>query len=193
MTTVNPSQTGLDGAGAPTSKKGLKKQQKEAEKAKRKAEVAAKLEAEAADRQADDVSKDLYGIAPLIQSQLRTGRVWRRVGELTSDLVGQTVLVRARVHAKRGTGIIIQWNSSNPDTNGTEGRVQISEVSLFLGLLHARTVLGKEKVSLLERCPHFRSVIGEKCIILPSSPPRKTRVPGTETAVPHRTDSCLRV
>jgi hypothetical protein len=43
MTTVNPSQTGLDGAGAPTSKKGLKKQQKEAEKAKRKAEVAAKL------------------------------------------------------------------------------------------------------------------------------------------------------
>jgi nondiscriminating aspartyl-tRNA synthetase len=104
MTTVNPSQTGLDGAGAPTSKKGLKKQQKEAEKAKRKAEVAAKLEAEAADRQADDVSKDLYGIAPLIQSQLRTGRVWRRVGELTSDLVGQTVLVRARVHAKRGTG-----------------------------------------------------------------------------------------
>ncbi|CAI7999537.1 Aspartate--tRNA ligase, cytoplasmic [Geodia barretti] len=104
MTTVNPSQTGLDEAGPPTSKKGLKKQQKEAEKAKRKAEVAAKLDAEAAGRQADDVSKDLYGIAPLIQSQLRTGRVWKRVGELTSDLVGQTVLVRARVHAKRGTG-----------------------------------------------------------------------------------------
>ena len=31
-------------------------------------------------------------------------RVWTRVGDLTSDLVGKTVLVRARVHNTRGAG-----------------------------------------------------------------------------------------
>ena len=45
----------------------------------------------------------------------------------------------------------MQWNSSNPDTNGTEESVHISEVSLFQG----------EKKSLLKRCPHFKNVLGE--------------------------------
>ena len=57
---------------------------------------------------------------------------------------------------------IIQWNSSNPDTNGTEESVHISEVSLFQGLLMQELFLGKEKVSLLERCPHFRGVLRER-------------------------------
>ena len=44
--------------------------------------------------------------------------------------------------------IILQWN---PSTNGTEECVHISEVhELFLG---------KEKVSILERCPYFRGLI----------------------------------
>lgn len=73
-----------------------------------------------------DVSKDFYGISPRIQSQQKTGefachcvvtynvmmrcggllldRVWTRVGDLNSDLVGKMVLVRARVHNTRGTG-----------------------------------------------------------------------------------------
>ena len=38
------------------------------------------------------------------------------------------------------------------DTNGTEESVHISEVSLFQGLKQ-ELFLGKEKVSLLERCP----------------------------------------
>ena len=86
---------------------------------------------------------------------------------------------------------ILQWNSSNPDTSGTEQSVQISEMSLFLGLLHARTILGKEKVSLPERCPHFRSVIRGLSSLL--FPPRKAGVLGSETAVPHRAGGHLRV
>ena len=56
---------------------------------------------------------------------------------------------------------IMQWNPSNLDTNGTEESVRISEVSLFHGKLHARTVLGEREVFLLERCPRYRSVLIE--------------------------------
>ena len=43
-------------------------------------------------------------------------------------------------------------------TNGTEESVLISEVSLYCT---QELFLGKEKVSLLERCPHFRGVLRE--------------------------------
>ena len=49
-----------------------------------------------------------------------------------------------------------KWKSSNPDTNGTEESVDISEVSLFQELnCMQKLFFGKEKVSLLVRCPHF--------------------------------------
>ena len=45
-------------------------------------------------------------------------------------------------------------------TNGTEESVHISEVSSFQGLNCMQELfLGKEKVSLLEKCPHFRGVL----------------------------------
>ena len=51
--------------------------------------------------------------------------------------------------------IYIQWNPSNSDTSRTEESVCISEVSLFQGLNFLQEMLlGKENVSLLERCPH---------------------------------------
>ena len=57
--------------------------------------------------------------------------------------------------------------TSNPDTNGTEESVLISEVSLFQGLNCMQELfLGKEKMSLLERCPRFRSVLRERTVSL---------------------------
>ena len=57
----------------------------------------------------------------------------------------------------------VQWNLYNPDTNGTEESVHISEVSLFRGLNCMQGLFsGKEKVSSLEKCPHFSSE-GRKC------------------------------
>ena len=50
---------------------------------------------------------------------------------------------------------IVQWNLSNPDTNGAEESVIVSESS-FQRL--KEWYLGWEKVSCLERCPQFRSV-----------------------------------
>ena len=52
-----------------------------------------------------------------------------------------------------------QWNLSNPDTNGAEESVIVSEVSSFQRLKCMQEwYLGWEKVSCLERCPQFRSV-----------------------------------
>ena len=67
------------------------------------------------------------------------------------------------------------WRNTHSNTNGEiqkysgtpliltqEESVHISEVSFISGVkLHARTVLGERKVSLLERCPHFRGVLKE--------------------------------
>ena len=56
----------------------------------------------------------------------------------------------------------IQWNLSNLDTNGAGESVIVSEVRGILISeveMHARVVLGWEKVSCLERCPQFRSVL----------------------------------
>ena len=47
----------------------------------------------------------------------------------------------------------VQWNSSNPDTNGTEQSVRIKEY----------TALGGKKCLIIirERCPHFSGVLRE--------------------------------
>ena len=51
----------------------------------------------------------------------------------------------------------LQWNSSNPYTNGTEESVHISEMSSFQGLNYMQEPFSwNEKV---ERCPHFRGVL----------------------------------
>ena len=47
--------------------------------------------------------------------------------------------------------LYVQWNLSNPDTNGTEGSVIVSEVSSFQRLKCMQEwYLGWEKVSCLE-------------------------------------------
>ena len=52
---------------------------------------------------------------------------------------------------------------SNPDTNGAEESVIVSEVSSFQRLICMQEwYLGWEKVSCLERCPQFRSVLIER-------------------------------
>ena len=51
---------------------------------------------------------------------------------------------------------IVQWNLSNPDTNGAEESVIVSEVSSFQRLKCMQELyLGWEKVSCLERCKAY--------------------------------------
>eukprot|EP00051_Salpingoeca_urceolata_P005661 m.75541 g.75541 ORF g.75541 m.75541 type:complete len:677 (-) comp14485_c0_seq1:103-2133(-) len=93
-------------SGAPTgelSKKQLKKLEKEKAKEDRKKATAARVAAEQAAAQGggDDQSSELYGNLPTLTSATRPGRSYTKVEELTSAKEGQTVLVRARVHAVR--------------------------------------------------------------------------------------------
>ncbi|EDV25004.1 Aspartate--tRNA ligase, cytoplasmic [Trichoplax sp. H2] len=89
----------------PLSKNALKKLEKEKEKQRRKAEAeAARKGAEAAEADAEDVSKDNYGIMKLIQSTEKTGRKWSKIRDLNEKVAGQSVLLRARLHNSRGKG-----------------------------------------------------------------------------------------
>jgi aspartyl-tRNA synthetase len=72
-----------------------------------RAEAAAAAERKAAaeaEASAADPLADRYGDAPLVASQAKTGRVWRRIADLSESEAGQTVLVRARVATVRGKG-----------------------------------------------------------------------------------------
>jgi len=95
-------QLGPDGK--PLSKKALKKLEKEKEKEKKKSEREAQRAAEVAAQDADDYAKDRYCVLPLMQSSEKTSRKWTKVQNLTEDLVGKQVLIRARLHTSRGTG-----------------------------------------------------------------------------------------
>ena len=64
----------------------------------------------------------------------------------------------------------LQWNPSILDTNGAEESVIVSEVSSFQRLKWVQEwYLGREKVSCLEMCPHFRGVLVERGVPLYSN------------------------
>ena len=75
-----------------------------------------------------------------------------RIPSITLFLSDHCPFLTSHITIPRGTPLI-------PDTNGRVTRA--SEVSLFQGLNCTQELfLGKEEFSLLERCPHFRSVKG---------------------------------
>eukprot|EP00730_Choanoeca_flexa_P017543 TRINITY_DN8464_c0_g1_i1.p1 TRINITY_DN8464_c0_g1~~TRINITY_DN8464_c0_g1_i1.p1 ORF type:complete len:604 (+),score=166.53 TRINITY_DN8464_c0_g1_i1:41-1852(+) len=95
------------------AKKAAKKAEKEKKKAEKAARQAARAEAEA--RKAanlaapedlgDDYSAGSYGTNPIVQSKDRKGETYHRIEDLSpSSSVGQTVLLRGRVHTIRATG-----------------------------------------------------------------------------------------
>ena len=76
--------------------------------------------------------------------------------------VNGEVLTKANKRKITNMDIYIQWNLSNPDTNGAEESVLFSEVSSFRNVCKSGIYLGWEKVSCLERCPQFRGVLMER-------------------------------
>ena len=67
------------------------------------------------------------------------------------------------------------WNFSNWDTNGAEESVVVSEVSSFQRLKCMQEwYLGWEKVSCLERCPQFRSVLRKHAAFFPTLAKKQT-------------------
>lgn len=93
--------------GQPLSKKALKKLEKEKEKAKKKAEREEQLAKEKAEREAklaNDPAKENYGKLPLNNSSSRPGETRIKFADLTSEMDGQSVVFRARLHKSRQQG-----------------------------------------------------------------------------------------
>jgi len=87
-------------ASADASEEKAKKKKKEKPKKLSKAERMAKKAADAAEKaaQAAEANKGTFGVMPRIQSQEITQRTWTALEDLTPELAGTSVLVRARVH-----------------------------------------------------------------------------------------------
>ncbi|KAL1740154.1 hypothetical protein HDZ31DRAFT_68210 [Schizophyllum fasciatum] len=105
--TQPPAEAPAEGETGP-SKNELKKRAKQAEKEKKAAEKAAR-QAELAAQQAasqDDFSKENYGPLPLNRSQSRPRQPRFQISTL-EEHVGETVILRARVHTSRGKGNVV--------------------------------------------------------------------------------------
>lgn len=85
------------------SKKALKKAEKDKKKAEQKAANKAKQD-EIKSASKEEEKNDNFGVLPLIQSQSRPRRPFANIKDLDESKDKQSVLVRARVHALRGTG-----------------------------------------------------------------------------------------
>ena len=94
---------------------------------------------------------------------------WRELWAELHDSVGISYSPILPVNNNTYTySIHIQWSLSNADTNGVEESVLYREVSSVQGLKRMQEwYLGRQKVSLLERCPQFRGVLieGFHCIL----------------------------
>ena len=89
--------------------------------------------------------------------------LWREGGREGERERGR-VLEAAQLNEANRTHYICMYsgtsNLSNQDTNGAEESVIVSEVSSFQRLkCMQERYMGWEKVSCLERCTHFRSVL----------------------------------
>ncbi|KAI5898079.1 aspartyl-tRNA synthetase [Schizophyllum commune H4-8] len=105
--TQPPAAAPAEGETGP-SKNELKKRAKQAEKEKKAAEKAAR-QAELAAQQAasqGDFSKENYGPLPLNKSQSRPRQPRFQISTL-EEHVGETVILRARVHTSRGKGNVV--------------------------------------------------------------------------------------
>ena len=89
-------------------KKRQEKEAKEAAKKARQEEIRAKQAAERAEREAAEAANDYavgnYGILPMLQSEMRTGANRTSIHRLTEEDVGQSIVIRARVHNSRMQG-----------------------------------------------------------------------------------------
>ncbi|CAE7638461.1 DARS1 [Symbiodinium sp. KB8] len=102
-----------DAAAAPVDGAKKEKKSKKGKKAKKgDGELTAKelrilkkqQEAEARAKAQAAMLGEKCGDTPVIQSREISGRTWTRLGEVTDAHVGQTILVRARVHTLRAKG-----------------------------------------------------------------------------------------
>lgn len=88
----------------PLSKSAQKKLAAKQAKEAKKAETQARLKAEADARDADDYSKERYGLLPVNNSKEKTNKKWTEIEDLTKSMVDTEILIRGRVHAARLTG-----------------------------------------------------------------------------------------
>jgi len=97
-----PSKNELKRQAAKAKKAAAKAAAKEKREAEMKAQQAAKAQADAAEEAPDAPGMENFQISPMNQSGKREGKKYTDVCNLNKDMVGQDVIVQARLHNVRG-------------------------------------------------------------------------------------------
>ncbi|KAI0004316.1 aspartyl-tRNA synthetase [Russula compacta] len=138
------------------SKNELKKRAKAAEKERKAAEKATRLaeqqreKAEAEEREARlDFAREFYGKLPLNQSQSRSGVSRQQIASLSSELDGETVVIRARVHTLRGQGnkVFIKLRQR---TDSVQAMLSVVEGKVSKPMVKWASGLSDESIVLVE-------------------------------------------
>ncbi|KAI0274655.1 hypothetical protein BC834DRAFT_946323 [Gloeopeniophorella convolvens] len=149
----NPTEANPEGP----SKNELKKRAKAAEKEKKAAEKAAKVaeqlreKAAAEEREAQlDFAVEFYGKLPLNQSQSRPGIKRHQITSLSSDLDGQTVVIRARVHTLRAQGNKMVFINLRQRTDSVQAILTVEEGKVSKLMVKWAAGLADESIVLVE-------------------------------------------
>ncbi|THH02892.1 hypothetical protein EW026_g38 [Hermanssonia centrifuga] len=134
------------------SKNEIKKRAKEAEKAKKAAEKAAKqAELEAQKAAADvDYASELYGKAPLNQSQSRPRQTRVQIASLNPNLDGETVLLRARVQTSRAQGNKMVFLNLRQRTDSVQALLTVTPEKVSKQMVKWTASLQDESIVLVE-------------------------------------------
>lgn len=119
--------------GQPLSKKALKKLEKEKEKAKKKAEREEQLAKEKAEKEAklaNDPAKENYGKLPLNNSSTTKNEKRTKFEDLSSELDGQDVILRARLHKSRQQGATMVFVTLRQQDNLIQGLIKSNNESI---------------------------------------------------------------
>ncbi|KAH8988849.1 aspartyl-tRNA synthetase [Lactarius akahatsu] len=139
------------------SKNELKKRAKAAEKEKKAAEKAAKLaeqqreREEAEEREAQhDFALEFYGKLPLNQSQSRPGNPRHQIASLSSQLDGQHVVIRARVHTLRAQGNKMVFFNLRQRTDSVQALLSVEDGKVSKFMVKWASGLASESIVLVE-------------------------------------------
>ncbi|KAG9287357.1 hypothetical protein G9A89_023729 [Geosiphon pyriformis] len=137
----------LDIEGEPSSKKGLKKLEKEREKQRKKAEAEAKRAAEKEAREASEsYGSENFGKKPMIQSQERSGIQRTRISDINESHAGETVTIRARVQTSRANSSKLAFFVFRQQFSTIQGVLTMDEKSISKGFVKFASNIPDESI-----------------------------------------------
>ena len=96
-------------------------------------------------KESNDFAKENYGTLPLNQSTVKTQTVWHKISDLSSNDVGSSVRIRARLHNSRGAGKTT-FLVLRQQFNTIQAVVSVNETTVSKEMIKFTTGIPKESI-----------------------------------------------